>query len=807
MKSRAVFLAPLGALAVLSAFPLGEAQAQRACRVAEVQVSPGDAQVPVGGTYPFIANALDNSGVACDNQPAFVWSSSNSTVATVEEGGLVRGVSLGTATITARSGRGATARSGTAMIIVVATTPGVSTEAIVPGLSRVAGRPQGNGFAAFDRQPEGSGPATSLFLAPLRVTLVRGERKVIEEIRAVRADGGNASRVPIVFEVDAGGERIVSVDSFGIITSLGDTGVANVRAFVPGNSRIQARSVRIEVKGDAVQFPRPVYSLVPGTVETLSVFVPAQQRALDPAGLFQFTSSDTSRVRVNPVQPIVEAVGPGSARVTAQSSLYADLQVTINVHRRVDRLAATPADSALTLAIGGRHAVRVEALAADATPVPEAPVTWLVTDTSVARLSGERNDRVIEGRRSGRTTVIIRAPGTADRTIDRVINVRVVAGGLAVRRPRTAVPAGQRQAIESFVLGDNRDTIGSAAEYLTGRWTSNADSVARVEGNEILALRPGAATLTGRTQWDSTVVVNVIVLGDLLTVSQSGGRWDIHTHWENFSRTIPVTADTLVEGYPSYSPDGMRIAFTAPSSPAAATQALYVMNADGTGRVRLTNDSAVARYPRWSDDGARLYFDWNYNSRYSQIWVHQFGPDGAAGSNSQVTRLTPGTASQMPAVLPQGGRIAYVSRREVSPGREQNVILQANPDGSEERRLTSSQTTIEQPLYSPDGRTLYFLRSETSRNPIKRVYRMPTAGGPGDTASALTPAAMFVQSFAVSPGGQRLALHVIETVGGVQRPRVTIFTIATGETTPVGTPGDAMASPAFRPALGAGGTR
>ncbi len=781
--------------AALVSWPVsGHAQAR--CRANEVAVTPPDAQIRVGATYPFVATAYDRSGIPCDDV-TFAWQSSAPGVVTIDANGIATGVSPGSATITARTGVGTAARGGRSAITVVSSGAVTSQAVTIPGFSRVLNRPTGQGYAAFDRQPEGTGPADGgLYVDPLRLTLVRGESRILD-YRAVRADGGNAARVPIVFTVDAGGERIVAVDSLGHITSLGDTGTATVRAVVPTNQRIQPKTVRVEVRGDSVRFNRTVLSLTPGTVETLSVFVPAQSRALDPSGLFQFGTSDTARVKVNPVQPIVEAVAPGTARVTAQSSIYPDISVTVHVHRRVARLELTPADSQLTLAIGGTVTLRARAIGVDGAPVAEAPVTWTVPDTVV---SYDRATGALRGRHTGSVILSVQAPTGRDSATTRFIRVRVVAGGLAVARPRLSMSVGQRVPIEATILDERRQPVGSANELLA--WRTSADSVARVEGNQVIAVRPGLAQLTGLAPWDSTVTIAVAVAGDLVVAAQQGGRWDLQMVWENGSRFAPLTADSLIEAQAAWSRDYGRIAFTAAGTGPSRTptSSLWVMNADGTGRLRLTDDSAQIEWPRWTPDGSRIVYESNRTGR-PQIWMHEFGPDGAVGTNRQVTTLTPGAPNTAPAVSPDGSRIAYVSLRESSPGRRGYVILHANLEGTDERMLTGGGL-IDEPLYAPDGRSLYFLRAENNRGQqSKRVFRLPLGGAATDTAVAVTPPSLFVQQFSISADGQSLALTLLEPAqGGGTTSRVVLFRLASGEVTALGLPREVrLSSPVLRP--------
>lgn len=771
----------LAALAAALSPRAAEAQ-RRACRVTEVTVTPQDQQVQVGSTnIGYVAEGYDANGNPCENV-TFTWTSSNPRVAAIHpRDGLASANVVGVAVITAATGTGATRRTGTATLIVLA-----GTSTVIQNQTEGRSRPNGPGYAAFDRQPEGTGPAIALAVDPQRAQLVPGEQRALE-FRAVTEDGSNAARQPILFTVEAGGERVLSVDSVGIVSALGQTGEGIVRLSVPGNARISPRQVRFEVRADTMRFQHPVMSLAPGVVETLAIYIPAQGRAVNTTGLFQFVSRNPAVATANIVRPVVTAVTPGVARIVA-GSLYGDVEMVVNVHPRVASVALEPPDTAVTLAINGRSTVRARALAADGTPVTQAPVRWQLPDTMIAAYDTATG--TLTGRRAGHTTLVAQVPMSRESTAVRPLVIHVVAGGLAVNRPRLGLPAGGRAAVEVNLLDDARRPIGAAGTLV---WTSSADSVATIQGLTVVAGRPGRARLTGRTAWDSTVTVDVTVVGDMIVTVQRQGIFDLFMLWSG--TPIQLTRDSSLETYTAFSPDLTRIAFAVAARASDPSSELAVMAADGSERRMITRDSATTRFVSWvRPAGDRLVYE-SSRGGSSQIW--SINADGTGAR-----QLTQGPLpNSMPAVAPDGQKIVYVASRELSPGRRTPGIFEMNIDGTNSREVVLGPR-LEQPQYTADGASVLFLRDESAgRTRSKRVYRL-RVGLPLDSAVAVTPVGVFVSAYSQGADPQTLACTVIEQQGDAQQYRVQLFN--TGTSTFAAVPGmdpaERLSMPVLRPA-------
>jgi Tol biopolymer transport system component len=127
---------------------------------------------------------------------------------------------------------------------------------------------------------------------------------------------------------------------------------------------------------------------------------------------------------------------------------------------------------------------------------------------------------------------------------------------------------------------------------------------------------------------------------------------------------------------PAWSPDGTKIAFTSRRDLGAdgtANPEIYVMDADGTGAVDLTKDLATEDgHPAWSPDGARIAYD-SYPSAGGAVAVWLMDPDG-----SDKVRLPPAPGNDSePAWSPDGAKIAFTR-----VGDNLSDIFVRNADGS-----------------------------------------------------------------------------------------------------------------------------
>jgi Tol biopolymer transport system component len=138
------------------------------------------------------------------------------------------------------------------------------------------------------------------------------------------------------------------------------------------------------------------------------------------------------------------------------------------------------------------------------------------------------------------------------------------------------------------------------------------------------------------------------------------------------------------------------------------------MQADGSAPRRLTVDTADEDYPSWSPDGLTLAF---MSDRDGDCDIYTMNADG-----SGVTLLTQNPMDDLrPVWSPVGAEIAFVAQR---PGG--SAISVVNADGSGLADITDASSLNADPAWSPGGRQIAFL---SNRRGAWDLYVMDIDGG------------------------------------------------------------------------------
>ena len=240
-------------------------------------------------------------------------------------------------------------------------------------------------------------------------------------------------------------------------------------------------------------------------------------------------------------------------------------------------------------------------------------------------------------------------------------------------------------------------------------------------------------------------------------VSSEAGNADIY--WQRVGGKNPtnLTKDsTKAETTPAFSPDGNLIAFNSRREPAG----LYIMEATGENPRRISD---VGFHPSWSPDGKLIVVgeEWigvhsNKSASPSGLWIINV-------ATGEKRLLTEGDAAQ-PSWSPGGGRIAYW---DWSPeGHGDIVTIPAT--GGPPVRITADDSIDWNPVWSPDGRYIYFASDRGGSMNLWRIAVDEKTGGATGAPEAVPTLSRYAFNVSFSRDGKSLVYVRYESTSNIQ---------------------------------------
>lgn len=209
--------------------------------------------------------------------------------------------------------------------------------------------------------------------------------------------------------------------------------------------------------------------------------------------------------------------------------------------------------------------------------------------------------------------------------------------------------------------------------------------------------------------------------GDIFVMNDDGSRRRKLTH-----------STQATHGYPRWSPDGKRIAFTRylDKTKSQTTAEVFVMNADGTDPQRLTYNNVLDTDSSWSPDGDYLVF----SSTRTESW-EVFVIEVATGTVTQLTGLEGGGGSGSPDWSPDGTQIVFERFIDIENGISPKTIYVMSADGQNQRPVlrdpprNGPPTFRYFPRWSDDGQRILFYESKWFRDGDVRHLIVQRIGG------------------------------------------------------------------------------
>jgi Tol biopolymer transport system component len=171
------------------------------------------------------------------------------------------------------------------------------------------------------------------------------------------------------------------------------------------------------------------------------------------------------------------------------------------------------------------------------------------------------------------------------------------------------------------------------------------------------------------------------------------------------SHPRPLVEQGGIDEYPVWSPDGSRVAFGCTLGKILASRVgdfeICVVNADGTGLNRITDALGISAAGGWSPDGKRIVFASNRDQDPGGVTpcgdIYVMNADG-----SHVVKITDGPPSDCDASWTPDGRHIVFSSDRADPGGNSDLYVM-NADGSDITRLTTLDANEQEPQILPSS--------------------------------------------------------------------------------------------------------
>ena len=199
--------------------------------------------------------------------------------------------------------------------------------------------------------------------------------------------------------------------------------------------------------------------------------------------------------------------------------------------------------------------------------------------------------------------------------------------------------------------------------------------------------------------------------GDVWTVPSTGGVARL------------LVSHPASESRPLYSPDGKRLAFTSTRTGGGDVYVLTFATGDLT---RLTFDDGLDQLDSWSPDGKWLYFSSTSREIAGMNDVFRVSAEGGTPMPVSADRYT---NEYWAAPAPNGGAVAFTARGTTSGqwwrlGRshldESEIWILRDPQSMRYEQVSAGKSKDEWPMWTPDGRTLYYVSDKAGAQNIVR---------------------------------------------------------------------------------------
>ena len=512
------------ALTVLSLWSCGDASTAGRAAVARIEVSPASLALVTDDSRSLTARALDAAGASLSRR--IFWSSSDPTVVSVSQSGVVTALAPGQGQVAVSSG----GRSATVPVFVteravalVRLSPSTSTIKVGRTTTLAPELRDATGGLLVDRSitwssasvgiatVSAAGMVTGVAAGTATITATAGGTSGTALVVVEPMPVATVVVAPATVSLVVGGARTLSAamrDSAGVLLTgravswaSSAPAVANVSsagavlAIAPGAATITATSEGRSATSRITVTAVPVASVtVSPTTQSLSVGQTATliARAADASGAVlngravAWTTDRATVATVHATTGVVTAVATGQARITATVEGKTGAAVITVATIPVASIQVTPANVALLE--GDSQRLTVKLLDAKGNVLTGRPVSWIGGAPAVATVDSVG---LVAAIASGSAVIVASSEGA--RASVPVIVSPIAVATVAVTPVSRSVESGKALQLTAKIT----DTRGRVVAGKVATWTTSHPTRASVSSTgRVVAIAPGAVTIS-----------------------------------------------------------------------------------------------------------------------------------------------------------------------------------------------------------------------------------------------------------------------------------------------------------------------
>ncbi|HEX8946227.1 MAG TPA: Ig-like domain-containing protein [Gemmatimonadaceae bacterium] len=422
--------------------------------VASVTVRPSHVDANAGSTAQLTGIAYDAAQNPLADR-AIIWTSSNTSVATVSSTGLMTAHAAGSATITGTS----EGKSDAATVTVV------------------------------------QGPVASVVVTPDTVSMTVSQTT---QLSATARDGAGGIILGTTIVWASSNTGVASVSSTGVVTAV-SAGTATITATSNGHSGTAAITVTAVPVATVAVSPQSV-TLAPGAVTTLTATTKDANGNILPNRAVTWVSSNNSVATVSATGDVT-AVALGTATITATSEGKTGTASVTVAPAAVGSVTVSPATASVI--VGQTTNLTATVKDANGAVLTGRTVTWTSSNTAIATVSATG---VVTGVAVGSATITATSEGKSGTAAVTVVPVPV---GSVTVSPATA---NVTQGLTTQLTATVKDVNGVVLTDRVVTWTSSDATKATVSSTGLVTgVAAGTVTITATSEGKSgTAAVTVL---------------------------------------------------------------------------------------------------------------------------------------------------------------------------------------------------------------------------------------------------------------------------------------------------------